>query len=899
MEARRASSEFLADSGVPDSQNQTDFNLIGTHADFNVNAQQGFLRQKRPVPSTVWGNSQNFYMSRPVPVRPVSLPVVPNFGAGAAPMIHAPLFGMPNLGMMQNPSVPTGGLPPPGRDQRLPDSSPEGGPAQRRSSFGASAVRDGGIPAIGGHQPGPSAVPTAEFTPPGRDEHLPDSSPDGNPAEDDLGDGASDSDSEHEEVADDDADEEGNTGSRTYWRDFEVVFLIDAQRELQEFCNQLKGRKKKLLSKDEKWARVVETVTAKGVEKSKKQMQGKWKTLLQEHRKIRDHDKRSGEAPWASMDKATRRKKKLPLKFTDQWFALLDNFQGNRHINNPVCLESSSRVPVPEFSDPGNHSNPDLTDGVPAESRSGSLPAAAEARATSNSGVKRKKDVSRSASLLVEAIDRMSESSTTNMREVEKGRSDRETQRHQLTRELESSKQDRADQRTRILADVLSSMVSAISEMARSKRQHDAELVVLLLALYQLVYQIVVEFLQDEEDQTFDHEDMMTDSEDEADTNLQQTTVAVSTHSIIAARQYCEDGWWVKERNLMWFDYYLWQAFDEERWIRTLRMPKQLFQWVCTRLGPSIQKQDTRFRNAVPVEVRVGVTLFRLCTGSSYFNTGDRFGVGESTAHEIVEETVKAVVQVLGPEMVYWPRGTEMERVTAQFFRKCGLPNCQGAVDGSHIPIRGPGGDEHQGDYSNRKSFYSILLQAVCDADGVFLDTFVGLPGSVHDRRVLQVSPFFENVQRGVFLSEPTVTINGNYELRPYILGDAGYTQERWLMAPFNLTSRSSAKLRLYNERHVRGRLAIEQAFGILKARFKILETGITSSVTWAATLVQACCIFHNFLLKNRLQTLDRNVVDTDMRTRTAGSRVATEEDIPRRGNEVRNQLADYLLATS
>ncbi|KAL3677597.1 hypothetical protein R1sor_027545 [Riccia sorocarpa] len=443
-----------------------DFGSYGTR-------QLDFLGQTRPVPSTVWGNSQNFYMSRPVPVRPVSLPVVPNFGAGAAPMIHAPLFGMPNLGMMQNPSVPTGGLPPPGRDQRLPDSSPEGGPAQRRSSFGASAVRDGGIPAIGGHQPGPSAVPTAEFTPPGRDEHLPDSSPDGNPAEDDLGDGASDGDSEHEEVADDDADEEGNTGSRTYWRDFEVVFLIEAQRELQEFCNQLKGRKKKLLSKDEKWARVVETVTAKGVEKSKKQMQGKWKTLLQEHRKIRDHDKRSGEAPWASMDKATRRKKKLPLKFTDQWFALLDNFQGNRHINNPVCLESSSRVPVPEFSDPGNHSNPDLTDGVPAESRSGSLPAAAEARATSNSGVKRKKDVSRSASLLVEAIDRMSESSTTNMREVEKGRSDRETQRHQLTRELESSKQDRADQRTRILADVLSSMVSAISEMARSKRQRE------------------------------------------------------------------------------------------------------------------------------------------------------------------------------------------------------------------------------------------------------------------------------------------------------------------------------------------------------------------------------------------------------------------------------------------
>ncbi|KAL2652985.1 hypothetical protein R1flu_021113 [Riccia fluitans] len=118
----------------------------------------------------------------------------------------------------------------------------------------------------------------------------------------------------------------------------------------------------------------------KGVEKSLKQIKGKWKTLLQEFRKIRNHDNRSGEAPYNSMEKAARKEKKLPPRFLDQWRSLLETFQGRRHINNPVCLESSSRAPMDRSSDPVNILMPDVTTILPAESRSGPLPAGAEAK---------------------------------------------------------------------------------------------------------------------------------------------------------------------------------------------------------------------------------------------------------------------------------------------------------------------------------------------------------------------------------------------------------------------------------------------------------------------------------------------------------------------------------------
>ena len=51
-----------------------------------------------------------------------------------------------------------------------------------------------------------------------------------------------------------------------------------------------------------------------------------------------------------------------------------------------------------------------------------------------------------------------------------------------------------------------------------------------------------------------------------------------------------------------------------------------------------------------------------------------------------------------------------------------GLPQCVGAVDGCHIPILAP--KENHCDYFNRKSFHSIILQAVVDQNRRYNDLF-------------------------------------------------------------------------------------------------------------------------------------------------------------------------------
>lgn len=66
------------------------------------------------------------------------------------------------------------------------------------------------------------------------------------------------------------------------------------------------------------------------------------------------------------------------------------------------------------------------------------------------------------------------------------------------------------------------------------------------------------------------------------------------------------------------------------------------------------------------------------------------------------------------------------------------FPGVVGVIDGCHIPISAP--TEYPISYINRKGFYSILLQGICNNKMQFIDVFVGICGSVHDARVWRLS---------------------------------------------------------------------------------------------------------------------------------------------------------------
>ena len=69
-----------------------------------------------------------------------------------------------------------------------------------------------------------------------------------------------------------------------------------------------------------------------------------------------------------------------------------------------------------------------------------------------------------------------------------------------------------------------------------------------------------------------------------------------------------------------------------------------------------------------------------------------------------------------------------------EFFDIAGFPSVTGAIDCTHMAAISPGGSEAE-EFRNRKrkGYFSVNVQAVCDADRIITNIVVRWPGSIHD----------------------------------------------------------------------------------------------------------------------------------------------------------------------
>ena len=115
----------------------------------------------------------------------------------------------------------------------------------------------------------------------------------------------------------------------------------------------------------------------------------------------------------------------------------------------------------------------------------------------------------------------------------------------------------------------------------------------------------------------------------------------------------------------------------------------------------------------------MAVALWRLATGNSYRTVGLTFGIGRCTAMNVKDEFCSALMERANDFIKFPKTETETRQSILEFQDISRFPQFVGALDGSHIPIEAPKEDPNE--YVNRKSFHSIVLQGVADANGKFL----------------------------------------------------------------------------------------------------------------------------------------------------------------------------------
>ncbi|XP_062302094.1 uncharacterized protein LOC134006997 [Osmerus eperlanus] len=343
---------------------------------------------------------------------------------------------------------------------------------------------------------------------------------------------------------------------------------------------------------------------------------------------------------------------------------------------------------------------------------------------------------------------------------------------------------------------------------------------------------------------------------------------------------------WAFNRATEWWDVIV-PGFTNTQWVQNFRMSEETFIYLCNKLRPVMEKQNTNFRRCVPLKKRLAIALWKLATGSEYRSVGHLFGVSITTVCRCVQEFSVAAEALLVPEQISFPDQEKFKEMAAYTENRWGLPQCIGAIDGSHIPILAP--QEDHCDYFNHKGWHSIILQGVVDGKGLFWNVFAGLPGSLRDAQVLRLSTLWELASRGNHFPAYTRNIGG-VNVGYYILGHSAYPLQNWLVKPFPDTCQLTAEQKIYNKKICSARVVVENAFGRLKGRWRCLMKRNDCDVKLVKSMALTCCALHN-LCESHGEAYD-NEWDAPA---PAEPVVALSLSVEEEGRDIREGLMHYL----
>ena len=255
-----------------------------------------------------------------------------------------------------------------------------------------------------------------------------------------------------------------------------------------------------------------------------------------------------------------------------------------------------------------------------------------------------------------------------------------------------------------------------------------------------------------------------------------------------------------------------------------------------------------------------------MATGESYKSLSFSYRVGASTIAVIVPEVCQAVWEAMRNMYMPMPsNAAEWKEIAENFKLNWQFPNCCGAVDGKHVVIMAPRCSGSL--YLNYKSTFSMVLLAVVDANYKFITIDVGSYGKNHDAGVFTQSRFGKALLNGKLNLPPNETLTDASDLGqlPHVfIGDEAFPLLPNMMRPYGGRGITEEQ-RIFNYRLSRARRIVENAFGILAARWRVFHTKIAVHPKSAKNIILASCVLHNFLQRTSTPAQINNVDQIDV----------------------------------
>ncbi|KAJ8912410.1 hypothetical protein NQ315_013476 [Exocentrus adspersus] len=138
------------------------------------------------------------------------------------------------------------------------------------------------------------------------------------------------------------------------------------------------------------------------------------------------------------------------------------------------------------------------------------------------------------------------------------------------------------------------------------------------------------------------------------------------------------------------------------------------------------------------------------------------------------------------------------------------------------------------------------IVDHVTTTDGQALrgdnrNVYAGEPGSIHDARLFTKSDISIRIRSGEV----------QFPNDSHLIGDLAYRLSTKLIVGFKDNGHLTDPQKNFNRKLSQVRVAIENAFGILKARFRRLKMLETKRLDLISLLIVSACILHNICLTN------------------------------------------------
>jgi hypothetical protein len=244
---------------------------------------------------------------------------------------------------------------------------------------------------------------------------------------------------------------------------------------------------------------------------------------------------------------------------------------------------------------------------------------------------------------------------------------------------------------------------------------------------------------------------------------------------------------------------------------------------------------------------KVTAALRMMAYGGSADSLDETMRMGEQTILDSLKHFCRAVINEFGDEYLRSPTELDTKRIL-QTNSKRGFPGMLGSLDCSHWRWKNCP-KAWAGQYKGKEKTTTVVAEVVSTYDLWIWHLFFGMPGSNNDINILDRSPLFRNMLKGTSPAVRFVVNDKEYDMC-YYLCDGIYPNFATLMKA--IVSPQGRKRSNYTKVHESIRKDVERAFGVLQARWQIIDKPCKLWGPECLTeIFTAAVIMHNMIVED------------------------------------------------